>query len=624
MPLVTPRTIAIAFLREHHSPTLALFDSLRATGDGPRTSSHRHLSACVKPHGDHHAAAASDQQTAQQSSGSAADRASVDSSARSPSSSHTPFLHNLSQRFRKGSNASSNTSHDSQQNHGSNADSKAGEAVQSGTANTKQAERARANASRAAKRYLMTIVRNDWEYPPTSEETANNARPDAKEPIAWRLRDVGESDDELPRHTHHHNQAASPNNRRRSRGSDPYRFENPDAVADYVREREVKRKRLLYDQMRWNEGLRHWVNQRDAWTGAVWEHRNDHKPRPKRNADARRTTQDSLGLILEKGDIPDSASTTATSMDDSMTDSGVPAVSQHSSSTKTRYALGTAVLDTPPHSPSANGGISQPNTSSSSLDHTVTITAATTTTTDPTKLALTTTSSGKGVPISIANGLLNPHAAGPYLPLYPPLFPSDNVLRSRIQPSTYSTIYSKIVVQCLTPNIPIPLPDMVRALVAGWKEEGQWPPQTTTGVPPGAQGAGRRLGSGGGGAFARWRRERMLRKHREQGERGGIVDLGTLEPSNDHYSHRNGELGEDGEMRGSGHRSRKSISSVMKKALGLEDAEEEGKRRSSEVGIPMGFEEEDLEGAAGEEGGGEAGDDADRDRKLNEGLLGDR
>jgi Protein of unknown function (DUF4050) len=52
----------------------------------------------------------------------------------------------------------------------------------------------------------------------------------------------------------------------------PYRFEHPDAIGPSIaaqeRSRRTKRRRLLEEEMRWNEGLRCWVARRDAWSGA--------------------------------------------------------------------------------------------------------------------------------------------------------------------------------------------------------------------------------------------------------------------------------------------------------------------------------------------------------------------
>ncbi|CAC9889586.1 unnamed protein product [Aureobasidium pullulans] len=59
----------------------------------------------------------------------------------------------------------------------------------------------------------------------------------------------------------------------------------------------------------------------------------------------------------------------------------------------------------------------------------------------------------------------------------------DNPIRSRISTSTYSDIYTKIILQGRTPSIPINLSDITRSLVQGWKEEGNWPPKPTPAEP---------------------------------------------------------------------------------------------------------------------------------------------
>lgn len=67
----------------------------------------------------------------------------------------------------------------------------------------------------------------------------------------------------------------------------------------------------------------------------------------------------------------------------------------------------------------------------------------------------------------------------PLLPLPPPLLPLSNSIRASIT-SDYPSIYNKVVVRGLTPIVPINLSDMVGALVQGWKEGGEWPPQSGT------------------------------------------------------------------------------------------------------------------------------------------------
>jgi len=71
---------------------------------------------------------------------------------------------------------------------------------------------------------------------------------------------------------------------------------------------------------------------------------------------------------------------------------------------------------------------------------------------------------------------------GPWLPVYPPLLPDDNPVRANINPAAYSTIYTKVVIQSLTPTVPIPLTHMIQTLIQGWKADGAWPPQSTAPV----------------------------------------------------------------------------------------------------------------------------------------------
>jgi hypothetical protein len=73
------------------------------------------------------------------------------------------------------------------------------------------------------------------------------------------------------------------------------------------------------------------------------------------------------------------------------------------------------------------------------------------------------------------------------VPIAPPLLQS----RASILPATYSTLYTKIVVQSTTPNIPVNLSTIVSALVQGWKKDGEWPPKGEAGVSAGG-------GTGGG------------------------------------------------------------------------------------------------------------------------------
>jgi hypothetical protein len=65
------------------------------------------------------------------------------------------------------------------------------------------------------------------------------------------------------------------------------------------------------------------------------------------------------------------------------------------------------------------------------------------------------------------------------IPIAPPLIPPENAMRASILPSTYNTIYDKVVVQALTPSCPMNLKDVTRSCVQGWKRDGEWPPKST-------------------------------------------------------------------------------------------------------------------------------------------------
>ena len=121
------------------------------------------------------------------------------------------------------------------------------------------------SAARAAKRFLDSRTRNDWAYsqlPPPwehSDEEVRNA-------VDFRERYYGESessDSDIEPSTGTSKEAEH----------DAYKFDSPDAIGDAVehtREKRRKRRRMrLEEEMAENEGLRIWVERRDAWSGSA-------------------------------------------------------------------------------------------------------------------------------------------------------------------------------------------------------------------------------------------------------------------------------------------------------------------------------------------------------------------
>ena len=80
------------------------------------------------------------------------------------------------------------------------------------------------------------------------------------------------------------------------------------------------------------------------------------------------------------------------------------------------------------------------------------------------------------------------------IPVPEPILPASHPARKAVSSTMYRTIYSKVVLQGQTPNLPVNLQDMTNALVQGWKDDGEWPPKETSVAVEG----GRKKGKGGG------------------------------------------------------------------------------------------------------------------------------
>jgi hypothetical protein len=265
----------------------------------------------------------------------------------------------------------------------------------------------KSEAARSAKRLLLSVVRDDWTYPPAEPQPTLDSVD--REALDYRVREEGSSDPEPL--------SDEPYDARDPMvftDSDPYKFENPDSIARTIGERKRKRRKLFKDELGWNEGLKTWVDRRNAWCGAVEQR------------------------------------------------SGKP-MSEMRSAQDDRCELSATIDSSIPLSP-----LSQLSASSSSVVH-----------------------SG---PESEEDGELEglEEGRGPLLPVYPSLLPADNLIRCSIKPTMYPVIYSKVVVQSLTPTVPVRLPDMIGALVQGWKSEGNWPPKSAVPSSSIIQEGGRR------------------------------------------------------------------------------------------------------------------------------------
>lgn len=70
----------------------------------------------------------------------------------------------------------------------------------------------------------------------------------------------------------------------------------------------------------------------------------------------------------------------------------------------------------------------------------------------------------------------SPASVTEVVPLPAPIISASNPLRANITTAAYTNIYNKVIVQGISPKIPINLTDMTKAITEGWKANGEWPP----------------------------------------------------------------------------------------------------------------------------------------------------
>ena len=81
-----------------------------------------------------------------------------------------------------------------------------------------------------------------------------------------------------------------------------------------------------------------------------------------------------------------------------------------------------------------------------------------------------------------SHALVNTRPPAPPSDLLVPLVPTilaNHPVRRRITSEIYPEIYAKIIIQGRTPSVPLNLLNLTRALVQGWKDDGEWPPKNT-------------------------------------------------------------------------------------------------------------------------------------------------
>ena len=125
-------------------------------------------------------------------------------------------------------------------------------------------------AARQARAFLDAHTRTDWSYP-TLPPPRDQSDEELSRAVALRERYYGESEssesDPEPTTTNTSKDAVV-----EGKAHGEFKFDSPDAIGDAVQHaratRRRRRRERLEEEMGVNEGLRIWVERRDAWTGA--------------------------------------------------------------------------------------------------------------------------------------------------------------------------------------------------------------------------------------------------------------------------------------------------------------------------------------------------------------------
>ena len=303
-----------------------------------------------------------------------------------------------------------------------------------------QTRQRRLAAVQAAKREVSANVKEDWVWPPSGHQLGNKF-PRRRKSTQWEER---ESD------------ATTGPSRSPSPGeTDGYKSGSPDVAAPELDHGRTKRRKLMMDELKWNEGLRVFFERRNFWTGANFQ--------PDTSNPTKKPSSTTVSAI-EPNARTNSISPVSSAHRPPGNIPSTATLSTHDSIPSSPLSISTqSFLTSTSQSSSAPTSIrtsqsSEPIAPSSSLSST--------------KPPLPQTPPATRQPSTTRTRTVIP--LGPSL-----LSPDDHPILTSITHDLYPTIYSKCIVQSLAPSYPINLSHVVRSLVQGWKKDGEWPPKSS-------------------------------------------------------------------------------------------------------------------------------------------------
>lgn len=296
-------------------------------------------------------------------------------------------------------------------------------------------------AVREVNRMLLQTVRTDWRFPNPPKTTADHAG----DPVTYRERFYSTSDDSSSSDADIGEEVEEDE---ASEEEDPelvdgtVRFESPDSVAHYIdrkiQARKRKKKRLFEEEMGWNTGLCYFMRRRNAWTGAV-------------SPDSVKEVEEVEEVEEEQGPLKPPPSDIPASED---------LEKKEPNSAENESPTDAEVSPYAPESPQELESIRVAADSDSGI-------------------VMASPSSETALPETTP---YDPPADSSALttiliPIPQPLLAATHPVRYSIMSRSTSELYEKVVRDSRTPAVPINLAHMMRVIVQGWKDEGNWPPK---------------------------------------------------------------------------------------------------------------------------------------------------
>jgi hypothetical protein len=330
---------------------------------------------------------------------------------------------------------------------------------------TMMATGSRDTSVREAKLFVKEVVRNDWDFEAgvISASSADGSLCHNREVCEWRVREFDSATSELE-----------------AQNSETEDDEPPVSTASGAQadiERRRKRRRQMDEEMTWNDGLRVWMARRNAWSGAKTR-RQIRAEEEKRATGLTDTTDQSDGLEAENGTSSTSSQSTT------LSGSGKDSVGDLAARTETSLAIADREkgeeLQHGMDLTSGQQGDQEEGQSTAPEEEIKGKASSETNITEPDHTPANDSAhltSFPAVEDQTEEEKEEEELDEPLVPVAPPFISDDNPVRATIMPSIYPSIYTKVVVQGMTPTMPVNLAHLTKAMVQGWKADGQWPPK---------------------------------------------------------------------------------------------------------------------------------------------------